>query len=198
MRITEQFVFFHSASDFPSQWFPAPFSDKGLTFKSTLHYMMFQKAVLSELRNKSAEEIIDFLYRDRTAYKNGDKLHLHIVNQILDASTPKEAKDLCTSLSIKDENTWNAIAPKILYKGNYLKLTQNPNILQKFISLGSRTFAEASPHDKVYGIGMTENHPDATNPSKWKGKNIEGNVLTQLSKELCKQTNHISAKARHY
>lgn len=43
-----------------------------------------------------------------------------------------------------------------------------------------KTLVEASPRDKLWGIGMGRNNPDATNRSKWRGKNLLGETLTEV------------------
>ncbi len=50
---------------------------------------------------------------------------------------------------------------------------------KELLATGELTFVEASPYDKVWGIGLDMNHPDATEPSKWLGKNLLGKVLNK-------------------
>ena len=40
------------------------------------------------------------------------------------------------------------------------------------------------PTDTVWGIGLEADHPDATNPAKWKGQNLLGKILMRVRKEL--------------
>jgi hypothetical protein len=43
---------------------------------------------------------------------------------------------------------------------------------------------EASPDDKVWGIGIAEDHPDAPHPERWPGTNLLGKALTRVREEL--------------
>ena len=50
-----------------------------------------------------------------------------------------------------------------------------------------RNFVEASPYDKIWGIGLGENDPDAQDPQKWKGDNLLGKVLDEVYQTLYKR-----------
>ncbi len=40
-----------------------------------------------------------------------------------------------------------------------------------------KVLVEASPLDRIWGIGMTAGHPDALLPSRWRGSNLLGFAL---------------------
>ncbi len=176
MRITKDFVFFWTAKDFLSQWHQTAFTYNVLTFKTAEHWMMFQKAVLFAIPHDNKGEVVRFLSLPEN--------NSHIANQILSAKSPKEAKALGRRVPHFNQETWELNVESILYRGNYLKMTQNPALLEQFLSFGERQFVEASPYDKIYGIGMKYDNPLATQPDKWRGKNLLGNALTKLSNDL--------------
>lgn len=43
---------------------------------------------------------------------------------------------------------------------------------------------EASPRDRKWGIGMGASNPKAKDPSQWRGKNLLGNILTEIREDL--------------
>lgn len=45
---------------------------------------------------------------------------------------------------------------------------------------------EASPSDKIWGIGLSQNDPRASDRSKWRGTNWLGEILTEVREELLK------------
>ena len=67
------------------------------------------------------------------------------------------------------------------------KFGQNPELLRFLLSTGNRILVEASPYDRIWGIGMDRKSPDASNPMKWRGTNLLGFALTQTRNELLKR-----------
>ena len=48
------------------------------------------------------------------------------------------------------------------------------------IKTGIKVLVEASPYDAIWGIGMGELDPDATDETKWKGQNLLGKSLMRV------------------
>ena len=46
------------------------------------------------------------------------------------------------------------------------------------------TLVEASPLDRVWGIGLAADAPQAQDAAQWKGKNLLGYILTEVREEL--------------
>ena len=46
---------------------------------------------------------------------------------------------------------------------------------------------EASPRDRIWGIGMGKANPDAENPLRWRGTNLLGFALTEVRDQLLKE-----------
>ena len=142
--------------------------------------MMFQKGVFFEYKNTPVEFIKKSIQDGFDKVKETGIPSRNILVKILSAETPKEAKDLGKEVKYFNKAKWEAIVPKVLLRGNMLKFQQNPKLLEIFLNFKTQRFVEASPYDEIYGIGLAHSHPDASNPAKWRGQNILGNVLTQL------------------
>jgi len=46
------------------------------------------------------------------------------------------------------------------------------------------TLVYADPHDTLLGVGLGMHSPDVSKPDKWQGRNVLGNVLTEIRDEL--------------
>ena len=151
MRITDKHIFFWS--ELYSQWYTANMTDpiSGITFSCSEQYMMWQKAILFE----------DF----DTAEK------------ILKAKTPKEHKALGRIVSGFDAEIWDKNKYEIVCNACMLKFTQNPKLLGELLSTGNKILVEASPYDKIWGIGMKENDPGVDDEENWQGENLLGYAL---------------------
>lgn len=68
-----------------------------------------------------------------------------------------------------------------MYEGNVLKFQQNPELKQKLLDTGDKVFVEASPKDKIWGIGLGEKRARETaeHRTRW-GLNLLGKVLGQV------------------
>ena len=62
----------------------------------------------------------------------------------------------------------------------HARFSQNSDLKYALLSTGSKMLVEASPNDRVFGIGLAASDPNAKIPSKWNGKNILGSVLGRV------------------
>jgi len=144
-----------------SNWYPITFKDDdggGIQYKSTEHYMMYKKAILM----------------------GDDK----IAPIILECSTPKAAKQLGRKVKYWDEQKWIENRERIMYEGCLAKFKSNEELKVKLIATHPKILVEASPYDKIWGIGMTATHKHAKDPSKWNGLNLLGKALTKVRETL--------------
>ena len=49
---------------------------------------------------------------------------------------------------------------------------------------GTKVLVEASPVDRIWGIGMSSDHQDIRNPIKWNGLNLLGFALMEARQML--------------
>lgn len=141
-----------------SQWPTAPFSEDGVRFRTPEHYMMYKKAQLF-----------------------GDK---KVAAEILKVSHPRDVKELGRAVRGFDEGKWQGHREAIVYQGSMLKFTQNPDKLADLLVTRGAILVEASPDDKIWGIGLDESHPSANDPAKWLGLNLLGFTLTRVREDL--------------
>lgn len=141
-----------------SQWYPAPFVEDGITYPTAEHYMMAKKAELFG----------DAAMRD----------------QILQQKHPNQAKVLGRRVQAFDEEVWNAHKLEIVQQANLLKFGQHPQLKSYLLQTGNRILVEASPYDKVWGIGLAQDHPDAERPQHWRGENLLGFALMRVREQI--------------
>lgn len=148
--MAEQFTFFW-AGPF-SQWHRCKFTVDGVTYNCAEQYMMHQKAL--------------FFEDTETAKK------------IMATSSPKAQKALGREVTPFDAGKWDGVARDVVLRGNLAKFKQNPDLLALLMATKGTTLVEASPYDKIWGIGLKESDPKAKDRATWRGKNWLGQVLT--------------------
>lgn len=137
-----------------SQWWPAAFTVGCETFRTAEHYMMAEKARL---------------FGDAGAYR-----------RIIDALDPSEAKLRGRKVRGFREEVWNIHRYHVVMRGNLAKFRQNPALGEWLINTTEDVLAEASPVDKIWGIGLPADDPRAHNPALWHGLNLLGFALMQV------------------
>lgn len=141
-----------------SQWWPSPFEVEGVEYASAEHYMMAEKARLF-----------------------GDEVSR---SAILRAATPAEAKKLGAQASGFVEETWRQHRFDIVVAGNLARFTQNADLGEFLRNTGERVLVEASPVDRIWGIGLAEDDPRCQRPEQWQGLNLLGFALMEVRSRL--------------
>jgi ribA/ribD-fused uncharacterized protein len=107
-----------------------------------------------------------------------------IYELIMKQDYPSDQKYLGKQIRNFDENIWFSKARDIMYVGLYDKFYQNDKLFSILISTGKKILVEASPSDKLWGIGLQPHDPTAIFPNRWKGKNWLGQVLGKVRDDL--------------
>jgi len=136
-----------------SQWYESPFKVNGVNYKTSEHWMMSQKALLF------------------------DNLDIH--KQIIESNKPGSAKEFGRKVTGFDEKIWTAHRSKIVIMGNIHKFNQNRELGEYLINTQNRIIVEASPVDRIWGIGLTKESNDARNVYAWRGLNLLGFALME-------------------
>ncbi|MER8820288.1 NADAR family protein [Mesorhizobium sp. M0991] len=69
-------------------------------------------------------------------------------------------------------------------KGAFQKFRQNAALREYLLSTHDRVLVEASPVDRVWGIGLAADDERAVNPLLWRGENLLGFALMQARDRL--------------
>jgi len=171
-KITDKYVFFFGyeipepASTF-QQWYPSHFSDperkddagKALTFPTAEHYMMYFKAILMNDEETAA--------------------------RILACGTPAEAKTFGRQVKNFNQKVWDEKCDEVVQRGSWLKFSQNEECKEALLGTGDRILIEASPNDRIWGIGFDCEHA-LGNESEW-GENKLGKALMLARDRLREQ-----------
>nr|WP_276576024.1 NADAR family protein [Oceanirhabdus seepicola] len=107
-----------------------------------------------------------------------------ILEEILRSCHPKQIKELGRKVRNFNEDLWKRRRYSIILNGNYAKFLQNENLRQFLMQTKNRVLVEASPYDKIWGIGMSADNEKINNPLLWNGQNLLGFALMEVRDEL--------------
>lgn len=141
-----------------SQWWPAEFTVDGLVFPTAEHFMMHRKALLF-----------------------GDE---ETAARILRARHPNEAKNLGREVRGYDDAVWAAHRFDLVVAGNLAKFGQHALLCRYLLGTSDQVLVEASPVDRVWGIGLAADDERAASPATWRGGNLLGFVLMDVREQL--------------
>jgi ribA/ribD-fused uncharacterized protein len=190
----DDYVFFWKTSHvngWGSQWYPAPFTatieiDEGkpeqVVFPTSEHWMMVQKALLFGCVHSSySAHHIKF---QRGAFLSDKEIARKVLSvEETTSDRMRYVKGLGRKVKNFDETKWKTNRVRIVLEGNKLKFGQNEELRQKLIQTEEKTIVEASPRDKIWGIGMGETKAISSGESKW-GLNLLGKALMDTRKAL--------------
>ncbi len=142
-----------------SQWHDSPFELDGFVWPTAEHYMMAQKAII---------------------FKDSQSLQM-----IKNTNSPREAKALGRMVKNFDNKIWDKHKYEVVLLANIAKFTAHPELKEFLLSTGDDIIVEASPYDRVWGIGLDQTDPRCNDPKKWMGENLLGYVLMH-ARELLK------------
>jgi len=157
---TTGYTFFWATKSCFSNWHPVSYDCGDQTFNCSEQGMMWEKAMLfNDL--KIAREIMNRPVNDQKGIKNlGRRVHEF------------------------DENVWEKNRIEIVHRHLRAKFSQNRHLYAELMGTRDTLLVEASPYDRIWGIGMNENEAKVTPESQWKGLNLLGKLLTLVREEL--------------
>lgn len=155
----DNFVFFWKPKEKNghfSNWSEHSIIENDIYFRTLEHYIMYYKAMLM-----NDHVIANKIATDSTI----------TVNQV---------KQLGKEISYFDPDLWDQNKRHIIKKGLLLKVDQHPELIDLLLETNNKMIAEASPYDKIWGIGISKTDPRALDPYKWPGKNILGEAWMEV------------------
>ncbi|MGY5127941.1 NADAR family protein [Streptomyces nigrescens] len=141
-----------------SQWWPAPFTVDGVRYATAEHWMMAGKARL---------------FHDAEAERRA-----------IAAVHPKQAKDAGRRVRGFDEETWQRHRFDLVVEGSVQKFGQDAALREYLLGTNSRVLVEASPLDRIWGIGLAADDERAADPARWRGLNLLGFALMAARQRL--------------
>jgi len=141
-----------------SQWYESPFVIDDIVYQTAEHWMMAAKARL---------------------FGDDDTL-----TKILESSDPKTAKALGRTVKNFDSDVWTANARRLVTEGNLAKFGQNHELGAFLLGTGNLVLVEASPYDRIWGIGLMADDEKAKSPVTWQGENLLGFALMDVREQL--------------
>ena len=159
-----QIVRFHRTEEengYLSNWYLRDFELDGKIYCCVEQYMMEQKALMFS----------DF----------------EMARKIMQTKDQQEMQDLGRTVRNFNSRIWDGQKQLIVYTGLLAKFGQNPDLSGRLIATGTATPVECSRSDRIWGIGLGMDDPNAANPSKWNGQNLLGFALKAARTELMRR-----------
>lgn len=120
-------------------------------------YMMYRKAILFDDAPTAAE--------------------------IMSTIDPRTQRALGRAVKNFDDKVWGANRSAIVEEGSYWKFKRDPTAL---LGTGDRELVEASPMDRIWGIGFGPAKANTRNRHKW-GMNLLGQALMEARRRLMEE-----------
>lgn len=141
-----------------SQWYPCRFMVDDTTYYNAEQYMMAEKARL--MGDYSTRRLI------------------------LKETDPKSVKKYGRMVHNFDEALWDSKKFEVVVQGNLHKFSQNSSLRMFLLNTMDYILVEASPYDKIWGIGLAEREAARMSPKLWPGQNLLGLALMQVRNSL--------------
>lgn len=162
MLTTDKYLLFWGDEDIYSNFYPAEFDMYGIHFYWSEQAFIYQKAMrFNDI--ETADKIL-------------------AMNPV--ANQPIDCKKLGRLVKNFDEVVWFSTSYNAMVDACYAKFSGNKLLREQLLATGDLILVEASPYDKIWGIGLSETDPDVQDESKWKGTNLLGKALMQVRDEL--------------
>lgn len=141
-----------------SNWHSCEFQHEGHTFQNSEQAFMWEKAMYFE----------DY----------------DIADKILKTPNPRENKKLGRQVKNFNTEIWMTLSFGIMAYVNKSKWTSSKKMKKLLLSTGDKILVEASPYDKIWGVGLESTNDLILNEGNWEGMNLLGKALMETRKVI--------------
>jgi hypothetical protein len=122
------------------------------------------------------------MYRKAMLFGDGE-----IAKRILNSSDPSRHRYLGKRVPRFDKTRWHEHCRSYAYEGEYAKYSQDPLLRELLLHTAGKGLAEASPYDRIWGIGLSMSNPRIHDRKNWRGRNYAGEVLESVRRDLLRR-----------
>jgi len=154
----DNYLFFFSRHSFLSNFSPSNFTVNATNYTCSEQYLQHQKALLFDDKN--------------------------MAEKIMQSNNPGQMKRLTANLANFNGKLWEEKSPDICYTALKEKFSQNPKLQTMLQETHDKVLVEASPYDRVWGIGYGKEEPNLIQKQSTWGKNLQGITLMKVRNEI--------------
>ena len=121
-----------------------------------------------------------------------------IMKELTKVSTPMEAKKLGRKVKGFDEEIWRIRRKEAMLVALWAKFSQNKELMDALLATEDKMLVEASPYDKIWGIGLHSTDDRALDPNNWLGVNLLGTCLMEIREHLKVEWHEYLNKESYY
>jgi ribA/ribD-fused uncharacterized protein len=141
-----------------SNFYKCTFEENDIIYNCSEQYFMAKKALL---------------FNDMEMY-----------DKIMKSNNPKQQKGHGRKVKKFNEDIWNSACEEIMFNGNLLKYTQNEDLKNLLLATENKEIVEASPYDKIWGVGIGPKDERIQDKNSWNGQNKLGICLMKIRDQL--------------
>ena len=144
-----------------SNWYPCIFIYKDHRFNNSEQAFMWEKAMFFDDEKIAA--------------------------QLLKETNPKYAKALGRQVRNFNQDFWLVASFPAMVAVNFAKWNSSDYLRDLIVSTHPKKLVEASPYDKIWGVGLAQDDDRILDKRNWKGMNLLGKALMNVRKELIEE-----------